>query len=144
MADISNANDPRVTRHWPTYYTPMADLLHTLGRLITCRLDARCDTFRRHCGFAGRSWQPTRILATFGTDPVSAGRLMTRRGRLITRQPQLNLSSTSAQPQPGSGVGWLSIKVGIKVSWTLSIYPSIYQRTPVAPNSDTNYNGVRT
>ena len=84
LADLLHAIGRLITRHWPTYYTPMADLLHTLGRLIACRSDARRDAFRRQRGFAGRPWQPTRILATSGTDPVSAGRLMTRRGRLMT------------------------------------------------------------
>ena len=35
LADLLHTIGRLITRHWPTYYTPLADLLHTIGRLIT-------------------------------------------------------------------------------------------------------------
>ena len=81
LADLLHTIGRLITRHWPTYYTPLADLLHTPWTHEAT-----------HCGdVAGSPGVPGNrrgILATSSTDLGSAGRLMTWHGRLITRGGQ--------------------------------------------------------
>ena len=68
----------------PTYYVPLADLLHTTGRLITRLFATRCDTFQRRCGDPVCPWHYPDMAETFRAPRVSYPAPARRSGRLIT------------------------------------------------------------
>ncbi len=129
---------------WPTNHTPLADLLHTIshvlyivGRLIT----HRCPTYYMQPGYTSRHIPttatprptcctprptyrtPRRACFTLWLDHHTPWPTYYTRG---SGGGQTGGRRASDGRQTGSGVGHLSVRVGIEVSWTLSIYLSIY------------------
>ncbi len=100
-----------IAHSWPTYYTPLAGLLHATWIHEPAHSDdghASADFFHASANLLHASTDLCHSVAWLLhtlADSLHAG---ARRG--------------SGGGQTGSGVGRLSIRVGIKVSWTLSIY----------------------